>query len=166
MRAWAHIYLYVCLDEVRELTSADPAQRSLFCSRRAMVIECSASLGNVTKALMTQHERVALSTTSALRHKQKGKALSVRKYKQKTGHAPKLEMIQRRKMKNGEYKEYVKIYDHSDSSSWSFEACLLCDSSIASRCITACSVRIVACAMGVCSILVCFWSTCVASSSV
>ena len=70
---------------------------------------------------MNQTEHVSLRETQALRHKSRGKAMTVRKYKKRTGKTPAPNQIHRRKSRSGAIKEYVKIYAHSDSSSWSFE---------------------------------------------
>lgn len=108
--------------EVKALVAEDSAQKELFFSRRNKVIECCISNGGIcTRMSMYHMEKVMHRETSALRHMQRGKALSVRKYKQTTGKNPSPDQIFQKRTRNGAVKEYVKVYNHSDSSEWSFE---------------------------------------------
>ena len=111
------LYVGKSIRDVKELIDGDAggAQMKLFFQRRNKIIECSIENGGqVSKGSVT--DVVDFTETTAFRHKQRGRAMSVRKYKQKIGKDPEPDQIFDRKGK-----QYVKIYNHSDSSSWSFE---------------------------------------------
>eukprot|EP00974_Lingulodinium_polyedra_P015435 1494518-Lingulodinium_polyedra.AAC.1 len=57
----------------------------------------------------------------ALRHKHRGRVVSVTKFRKETGKCPDASKVFVRKSRSGRLKECTKIYAHSDSSSWSFE---------------------------------------------
>lgn len=63
---------------------------------------------------------VVVSQSRGHSYSHRGHLVSVRKYKQKTGRAPEPAQVTTATSRSGKRKEVVKVYDHDDSSSWSF----------------------------------------------
>ena len=76
--------------------------------------------GKLTATSLRSTDSLVMKNTSSVHHQHKGKCLSVNRYKKSTGKMPKPHEIITKKTRAGKVKEFVKIYDHDDSSEWSF----------------------------------------------
>ena len=75
-----------------------------------MVLEaCVRNGGTVNKEVYASVESVTLHETSALRHKNRGRAMTANRYKKTTGKTPNPGDVFQRVMRNGSVKEYVKV---------------------------------------------------------
>ena len=103
---------------------ADPrsAERKHFHTCRTRLLEVLAEKGSWSAVASNTAAMVVVEETSGSRSKHRGRLVSVRKFKKKeTGDMPDNSHIVAKRTRAGKLKDMVKVFAHSDSSSWSFE---------------------------------------------
>ena len=104
---------------VKEKVVASGADRATFFQRRNILVEHVAKNGSF-KDLKDVVVSVSSEQSTGQSYTHRGRLVSVRKYKQKTGRAPTASQVISATSRSGKRKDVVKVYDHEDSSSWSF----------------------------------------------
>ena len=100
-------------------TGSNEAESKVFFQRRNALIEHVAKTGSF-RDLKDVVEAVVLEQSKGNAYSHRGHLMSVRKYKQNTGKAPDPSHVISATSRSGKRKDVVKVYDHADSSSWSF----------------------------------------------
>lgn len=95
------------------------AEKTAFFDRRNVLIESVAKNGSF-RDLREPVVSVVSEQSRGHSYTHRGRLMSLRKYKQKTGQAPPAAQVTTATSRSGKRKEVVKVYDHDDSSSWSF----------------------------------------------
>ena len=92
-------------------------ERTLFYNRRALVVAtCIENNGVCTHNKLVATESVAVLTTESMAHKQRGRVVSVAKFrKENPEKTVDSKAVFQKRSKGGKIKDFMKIYNHSDS---------------------------------------------------
>ena len=107
------------LKSIKERVSTNEAERRTFFRRRNVLVE-HVSKNGTFRDLKDAAVSVVLEQSRGHSYSHRGRLISVRKCKQKTGRAPETGQMTTAISRSGKRKDVVKVYDHEDSSSWSF----------------------------------------------
>ena len=89
-----------------------------FFNWRKKVVESVIETG--TWSTKNVKESVMVEESASLHSSHRGRLVSVRKFKKETGQTPAPGSVITKRSRTGKMKDMVKVYDHCDSSSWSF----------------------------------------------
>ena len=107
------------LKTIKERVSTNEAERRTLFQRRNVLVEHVAKNGTF-RDLKDAAVSAVMKQSRGHSYSHRGRLISVRKYKQKTGNAPEPGQMTTAISRSGNRKDVVKVYDQEDSSSWSF----------------------------------------------